>query len=58
MFYAASKIKYDRGQIELGVKRRGGKPGVEVKGLVAPRWGNVTADPNNDCRCKFSGFVL
>ena len=39
MFYAASKIKYDRGQIELGVKRRSGKPGVEVKEIVAPRHG-------------------
>lgn len=25
----------DRGQVELGLKRRGGKPGVEVKGLVS-----------------------
>lgn len=28
----------DPGQTELGIKRRGGKTGVEVKGLVAKRW--------------------
>src|SRR6266481_3714212 len=36
---------YDHSQIELGLKRRGGKPGVEVKGLVAAKWGNLTAGP-------------
>src|SRR6266446_9094261 len=36
---------YDSTQIELSLKRRGGKPGVEVKGLVAAKWGNVTASP-------------
>jgi len=36
---------YDQSQIELGLKRRGGKPGVEVKGLVAAKWGDLTASP-------------
>ena len=36
---------YDGNQIELGLKRRGGKPGVEVKGLVAAEWGKLTATP-------------
>jgi hypothetical protein len=26
---------YERGQTELGIKRRGSKPGIEIKGLVA-----------------------
>ena len=26
---------YERGQRELGIKRRGEKPGIEIKGLVA-----------------------
>ena len=36
---------YDRSQIELGLKRRGGKPGVEVKGLVTGKWGSLIASP-------------
>jgi hypothetical protein len=36
---------YDGSQIELGLKRRGGKAGVEIKGLVAAAWGNLTANP-------------
>ena len=36
---------YDGSQIELGLKRRGGKRGVEVKGLVAAKWGNLSASP-------------
>jgi hypothetical protein len=36
---------YDGSQIELGLKRRGGKAGVEVKGLVAAAWGNLSANP-------------
>lgn len=44
---------YDRNQIELGLKRRGelglkrrgGKPGVEVKGLVAAAWSNLSVKP-------------
>jgi hypothetical protein len=35
----------DHNQGELSLKRRGEKPGVEVKGLVAPKWGNLTAGP-------------
>ncbi len=33
----------DRGQTELGLKKRGTKPGVEIKGLVAP--GTTTPPP-------------
>jgi len=36
---------YDAKQIELGLKRKGGKPGVEVKGLVAAAWGNSSVNP-------------
>ncbi|MBN1612996.1 MAG: hypothetical protein JW950_00885 [Deltaproteobacteria bacterium] len=32
-------------QGELGIKRRGGVPGIEVKGLVKVTWGGLTADP-------------
>jgi hypothetical protein len=39
------KYLYDRSQVELGFKRRGAKPGVEVKGLVTAKWGNLTATP-------------
>jgi hypothetical protein len=33
------------GQGELGIKRRGGVPGVEVKGLVKVTWGGLIAEP-------------
>jgi len=35
----------DVNQGELGLKRRGGKKGVEVKGLVAVTWGGLAAAP-------------
>lgn len=35
----------DPGQGELGLKRRGGKPGIEVKGLVAADWSTLAAAP-------------
>ena len=35
----------DPSQGELGLKRRGGKPGIEVKGLVAADWGTLAAEP-------------
>ena len=35
----------DANQVELGCKRRGGLPGVEVKGLVAVTWSGVTVEP-------------
>jgi hypothetical protein len=35
----------DACQVELGCKRRGGLPGVEVKGLVAVTWSGVTVEP-------------
>lgn len=35
----------DLGQPELGLKRRGGKKGVEVKGLVAVLWGGLVVAP-------------
>lgn len=35
----------DRNQFELGLKKRGGKLGVEVKGLVSDRWGQLSAGP-------------
>lgn len=35
----------DSSQVELGVKRRGMKPGVEVKGLVSITWGGLAAGP-------------
>lgn len=35
----------DVGQIELGLKRRGGKKGVEVKGLIANAWGELMTSP-------------
>lgn len=35
----------DHNQSELSVKRRGGKTGVEVKGLVAAQWSKVAANP-------------
>src|SRR5947207_3561754 len=36
---------YDLNQIELGLKRRGGKSGVEVKGLVTAASGRLNANP-------------
>jgi hypothetical protein len=36
----------DHNQSELSLKRRGGKAGVEVKGLVAAHWSKVTSDAN------------
>jgi hypothetical protein len=33
------------GQVELGLKRRGGKKGVEVKGLLAVTWGGLATGP-------------
>jgi hypothetical protein len=36
---------HDPRQGELGLKRRGGQPGVEVKGLVAVTWGGGTVEP-------------
>ena len=33
------------GQGELGIKRRGGVPGVEVKGLVKVTWNGLVAEP-------------
>jgi hypothetical protein len=35
----------DATQVELGLKRRGGNPGVEVKGLVAITWGGLAVSP-------------
>jgi hypothetical protein len=35
----------DKKQGELSLKRRGGKAGVEVKGLVAAQYGNLAATP-------------
>jgi hypothetical protein len=35
----------DMGQTELGIKRRGGKKGVEVKGLVGTSLNSLTAPP-------------
>ncbi len=35
----------DAGQVELGLKHRGGKPGVEIKGLVAVSWAGLTVPP-------------
>ena len=35
----------DAGQVELGIKRRGGKRGVEGKGLIAITWGGLAAGP-------------
>ncbi len=35
----------DPGQVELGLKRRGGNAGVEAKGLVAVAWGGLAAGP-------------
>jgi hypothetical protein len=35
----------DTGQAELGIKRRGGKPGVEVKGLVTEGWADLDVAP-------------
>ena len=35
----------DAAQRELGMKRRGGRPGVEVKGLVLDAWGRVPTTP-------------
>jgi hypothetical protein len=35
----------DSSQVELGIKRRGQKPGVEVKGLMAITWGGLAVDP-------------
>jgi len=35
----------DDQQVELSLKRRGGKPGVEVKGLVAVTWGSLMVGP-------------
>jgi hypothetical protein len=35
----------DAGQVELGIKRRGGVPGVEVKGLIKVTWGGLVAEP-------------
>ncbi len=35
----------DARQVELGIKRRGGKKGVEVKGLVAVTWGGLAVGP-------------
>jgi hypothetical protein len=36
---------YDPSQAELGLKCRGGRTGVEVKGLVAVTWGGLAAAP-------------
>ena len=36
---------YDPVQSELGLKHRGGKPGVEVKGLVAANWSSLEVEP-------------
>src|SRR5437773_4963514 len=36
---------FDQNQGELSLKRRGGKPGVEVKGLVAASCGEVDSNP-------------
>jgi hypothetical protein len=44
------KYLRDPSQIELGLKHRDGKAGVEVKGLVAPAWGHIAVDP-------FSGSI-
>jgi hypothetical protein len=35
----------DASQVELGLKRRGGKKGVEVKGLVAVTWSGLAVGP-------------
>jgi hypothetical protein len=35
----------DASQVELGLKRRGSKKGVEVKGLVAVTWGGLAVGP-------------
>ena len=35
----------DPDQVELGIKRRGGKKGVEVKGLVAINRGGLAVEP-------------
>jgi hypothetical protein len=35
----------DPGQVELGIKQRGGKTGIEVKGLVVSAFGSLQASP-------------
>jgi hypothetical protein len=35
----------DPKQLELGLKRRGGRPGVEVKGLISAEWGGLAVTP-------------
>jgi hypothetical protein len=36
---------HDAGQPELGIKSRGGKQGIELKGLVAAIWDGLTVGP-------------
>lgn len=48
----ARTVEYvlDPAQVELGIKRRRGKRGAEIKGLVAAHWGDVSIGP-------FSGTI-